>query len=272
MASSCASGAARAAFVAAAAPGWAPVVCSGGGSRAGVLAGAGDVTASTARLLLCWKSCTVTQAIQRLRCQVSTMGRGEMGFREGGRGRWPPIKENAGSLLAVWSLYTSLGVSPLSRAGARQVSSLSRTAPWCEMNMEEREAFVPKTPGRRRDLHQSRVFTRHHAHSIVHCVIPPFRLPPVQLIVTTSVISAADTWSQQTLLVRAAGGSSMMSPPALPTLPSEILRCIALTALAAEGSTVRDRLRLGLVCRAWDDSIRSAHSPHAWCAEPKLWS
>ena len=62
-----------------------------------------------------------------------------------------------------------------------------------------------------------------------------------------------------------------MSPPALPALPLKMLRCIALAALAAEGSTVRDCLRLGLVCRAWGDSIRSARSPRS-CAEPKLWS
>ena len=109
------------------------MLCIGGGSGAGVLAGAGDVTASTARFLaFCGRCCRKAQAIQRLRCQVSTMGRGEMGFREGGGGRRHPIKR----MLLVWSLcgpLTSLWGChhPSSRAGAGQVSC---KALWFGMN------------------------------------------------------------------------------------------------------------------------------------------
>ncbi len=51
------------------------------------LAGARKGVASKARLLPWWKCCTMTEAIKRLRCQLSTLGRGKMGFLEGGAWR-----------------------------------------------------------------------------------------------------------------------------------------------------------------------------------------
>ncbi len=64
---------------------------------------------------------------------------------------------------------------------------------------------------------------------------------------------------QQALLGKAAG-RSVMAPAAFPALPPDVWARIAREALAAEGSTVEARVRLGLVCRAWEDALHGAHS------------
>jgi len=51
-----------------------------------------------------------------------------------------------------------------------------------------------------------------------------------------------------------------MSPAPLPALPADVWGCIALTTLAAEGTTAQARFRLSLVCRIWRDTLRGAQS------------
>ena len=51
-----------------------------------------------------------------------------------------------------------------------------------------------------------------------------------------------------------------MSLVPLPTLPANVLLTIAHETLAAEDSVTKARVRLGLVCRKWRDSLRGAQA------------
>ena len=63
---------------------------------------------------------------------------------------------------------------------------------------------------------------------------------------------------QQTARCGARGKPSALSP-----LPSDLIAAVARAALTAEGSTVRARRRLSLVCRAWRECLRGAQSTAA---------